>query len=157
MSTFQVALFLHIAAAVLYFAGLILATAALSTAQRLDKPSAISAVLGLSRVAVILVATGGVAALALGFWLVELQNRDVGEAWLSAAVALLIAAFVLGAIGGQRPKRARTLATRLAAEGDTMTPELRGLLHDRLSAVLNGVAGLASIAILVLMVWQPGG
>lgn len=157
MSTLQIALLLHIVAAIVYFAGLILATAALGSAQRLGRPSTIAAVLGLSRVAVILVAAGGLLALIFGFWLVDLQDRDLGEAWLSAAVALLVAAFVLGSIGGQAPKRARRLAVELALNDDVMTPELRDRLSDRRAAALNTIAGLASVAILVLMVWQPGG
>jgi len=156
MSTFQIALLLHIAAAIVFFGGLILAATALTAAGRLDRPSAIAALLGLSRFAVVLVASGGLLALIFGFWLVELTDSEPSEAWLSAAVALLIVAFGLGAIGGQAPKRARKLAVELASGEDAMTPELRGLLNDRRAGASNGVAGLASIAILVLMVWQPG-
>ena len=65
-------------------------------------------------------------------------------------------AFILGAIGGQRPKRARLLAARLAAEGAEAAAELRALLDDRLSRAFNYGAALAVLAALVIMVWKPG-
>jgi uncharacterized membrane protein len=64
---------------------------------------------------------------------------------------------VLGAIGGQRPKRARLLAERLAREGAGESPELRALLDHRVTRALNDVSGLLLVAILVLMVFKPGG
>jgi hypothetical protein len=63
---------------------------------------------------------------------------------------------VVGAIGGQRPKRARLLAERLAAENEAAPVELRKLLDDRLSLALNYAAALLVVAALVIMVWKPG-
>jgi hypothetical protein len=62
---------------------------------------------------------------------------------------------VLGAVAGQRPKRARKAATLLAQAGAAETPELRALLDDRVSLALNYLAGLLVVAIVVLMVFKP--
>ena len=74
-----------------------------------------------------------------------------------AAITLLVVAVVLGALGGQRPKQARQLAGRLAAAGETISAECRGLLDDRASRASNYASALLILAILVLMVWKPGG
>jgi hypothetical protein len=87
---------------------------------------------------------------------VHLGDWGYGAGWVDAAIGLLAAAAVLGAVGGQAPKRARNLATRLASERRPETAELRSLLDDRRAAVLNYASGLLVLAILVLMVWKPG-
>jgi hypothetical protein len=67
-----------------------------------------------------------------------------------------VLSLALGAVGGRRPKEARRLATRLAQGGEEPTPELRHLLDDPLSRIANYASSLLVVAILVLMVWQPG-
>lgn len=73
-----------------------------------------------------------------------------------SSLGLFVAALLLGALGGQRPKQARRLATKLAGDGDAVTPELRRLLDDRPSRIANYGSSLLVLVILVLMVWQPG-
>ena len=81
---------------------------------------------------------------------------------VSPLVALIVvptvASFVggFGALGGQGPKRARKLATRLAQESDTGSPELRELLDDRPALVLSYLSAAQLLAIIVLMVFKPG-
>ena len=90
-------------------------------------------------------------------WLIEASNGfySLGDGWIAGALGLLVLAFILGAIGGQRPKQARKLAGRLAQETDDVDKELRALLDDRLSLALNYASALALVAALVLMVWKP--
>jgi hypothetical protein len=61
----------------------------------------------------------------------------------------------LGGIGSRRPKEARLLATRLAADRAPVTDELRGLLDDRASRVENYASGAAVLVIFGLMVFKP--
>jgi hypothetical protein len=70
--------------------------------------------------------------------------------------ALFVLSLVLGALGGQRPKQARRLAVELARAGSDSSPELRRLLHDPLSRAANYASSLLVVAIVFLMVWQPG-
>jgi hypothetical protein len=62
----------------------------------------------------------------------------------------------LGGIGGRHQQRARALAERLAGEGDTPSDELRALLRDTKGLLVSNAAGVATLAILVLMIWKPG-
>jgi uncharacterized membrane protein len=152
------ALLCHLAGVILLFSGLAVAAVVLAGARRRDAPAEIAALLGLTRVGVALVAGGGLVIVASGLWLLEVYADlySLGDGWIGGALGLLVLAFVLGAIGGQRPKRARKLAAQLTREGGAHTPELRRLLDDGLSRAFNYAAAIAMIAALVLMVWRPG-
>ena len=88
--------------------------------------------------------------------LLHLGRFGYGSGWLDAALALFVVVGGFGALGGQRPKRARKLATRLAQESDTGSPELRELLDDRPALVLSYLSAAQLLAIIVLMVFKPG-
>jgi uncharacterized membrane protein len=152
------ALLCHLAGVILLFSGLVVAAVALAGARRRDAPAEIAALLGLTRVGVALVAGGGLVIVASGLWLLEVYADlySLGDGWIGGALGLLVLAFVLGAIGGQRPKRARKLAAQLAREDGAHTSELRSLLDDGLSRAFNYAAAITVVAALVLMVWRPG-
>lgn len=152
------ALLLHLVGVVLLFSGMTVAAVAHVGARRHDRPGEIAALLGLTRTGVALVAAGALVVVGSGFWLIEASNGfySLGDGWIAGALALLIVAFVLGALGGQRPKRARLAAEELAHAGSSTNSELRALLDDRPSAALNYGAALCTVAALVLMVWKPG-
>ena len=158
MSDREWALLLHLFGLGLLFAGMAVASVAHGAARRHERPSEIAVLLALTRRGVLLVATGALLIVASGLWLIEISNGfySLGDGWIAGALGLLALAFVLGAIGGQRPKRARRLAAELAAAGNEPTAELRSLLDDRLSIAFNYAAAAAVIAALVLMVWKPG-
>jgi len=156
VSSFQIALLLHIFGALVYTAGLAVAGVAFFAAKRRSRPSEIAAVLSLARTGVLIAGAGAVLLLGFAFWLVQLGGFHYSEAWISAALALFVAAAVVGGVAGQTPKRARKLAEELALEGDRRNAELDRLLGSRPSLVLNVAAGLMTVAILVLMVWRPG-
>ena len=152
------ALLFHLVGVILLFAGMTVAAVAHAGARRQSRLSAVAALLGLSRVGVVLVTVGAVIAVGAGFWLIEVSNGfySLADGWIGGSLGLLVLAFVLGAIGGQRPKQARKLAVRWADETDHVTDELRGLLDDRLSLALNYASAFAVVTALVLMVWKPG-
>ncbi len=157
MTEFDWALLLHLIGVVSLFSGMTVAAVADQAARRRERPSEIAALLGPARVGAIFVAAGTVCVLAGGFWLVgSTEAYSLGDGWIGASLALLVAAFVLGGIGGQRPKQARLLASRLARQDDAPSEELGRLLGDRLSLVANYAAAAAVIAALVIMVWKPG-
>jgi hypothetical protein len=141
---------------VLVFSGLAIAAIALAGARRQVLPVAIAALLGLTRVGVALVAAGALLVVGSGLWLIEVSNGfySLGDGWIAGALGLLVLSFVLGAIGGQRPKRARRLATRLAADGAAGTDELRRLLDGSVFDAFNYAATLGMVAALVIMVWE---
>ena len=150
------ALFFHLAGAFLFVGGSIVAAVAFEAARRRREPAEIALLLGLTRAGVLLVAAGTLIVLPFGLWLVHLDGYGYGDGWITAAFALFVVVSVLGAAGGQRPKRARKLAERLAASGDAETPELRALLDDSTALALNYASAAIVVAIIMLMVFRPG-
>ena len=149
------ALFLHLLGALLFAAGIVVAGVAFEAARRRERPTEIALLLGLTRVGVVLVAVGALLVLAFGLWLVHLERLGYGAGWIRAAIVLYVLALALGGLGGQRPRRARLLATRLASQDAPATAELRALLDDRPSRAANYAAAVAVLAILALMVFKP--
>lgn len=149
------ALFFHLLGALLFAAGIVVAGVAFEAARRRERPVEIALLLGLTRVGVLLVVGGGLLLLGCGLWLVDLDGVGYGAGWIQAAIGLFVLALLLGGYGGQRPKRARRLATRLAEEGAPADAELRTLLDDLLSRVANYASALLVLAILALMVFKP--
>jgi uncharacterized membrane protein len=150
------ALFGHLLGAFLFVSGTVVAGVAFEAGRRRSSPREIALLLGLARIGAALVGAGIIAVLAFGLWLVHLGGWGYGAGWVDTAIALFAAAVVLGGYGGQAPKRARQLATRLAADGQPVNDELRSLLANRAALLANYASVLLMIAILVLMVWKPG-
>jgi uncharacterized membrane protein len=155
VSKIEFALFFHLLGAFLFVSGTVLAGVAFEAARRCCDPPEIALLLGLTRAGVLLVLLGATLVLALGLWLVHLEHVGYGAGWIDAALALYAAALLLGGVGGQRPKQARKLATRLSSEGRPATGELHALLDDRLSMAANYASAAAILAILALMVFKP--
>jgi uncharacterized membrane protein len=151
----DVALFFHLLGAFLFVAGIVVAGVAFESARRRERPAEIALLLSTSRIGVLLVAVGGLMLPVFGLWLVHLGDFGYGAGWVDAALALYVVTLVLGALGGQRPKRARHLATELASRGEAATPELRALLDDPRGRAVNYAAGAIVVAIVVLMVFKP--
>lgn len=150
------ALFLHLLGAFLFVSGAAVAGVAFEVARRRDSAGEIATLLGLARIGAALLGIGLVLVLAFGLWLVRLGQWGYGAGWVDAALGLLGATTVLGALGGQVPKRARRLASQLVAADRPVSPELRALLDDGVSRALNYLSALLLVAIVVLMVWKPG-
>jgi hypothetical protein len=153
----EAVLFLHILGVLLFFAGIVVAGAAFEAGRRREQPAEISLLLGLARSGALLVAFGALLLFACGIWLVELEDEfGFEEAWVQASIALFVIALVLGSYGGQRPKQARKLATKLAEEGRGDAPvELRALLDDTRARAANYASGALIPVILALMVFKP--
>lgn len=152
----NVALFFHLLGAFAFVAGTIVAGVAFETARRKTTPAEIALLLALSRIGVLLVALGTLLVIAFGLWLVHLGDWGYGAGWVDAALGLLAATVILGAVGGQGPKRARKLAGKLAAERAPVSDELRALLDDRATLATNYLSALMLLAIVALMVFKPG-
>lgn len=74
----DVALFLHLAGALLFVAGIALAGVAFESARRREQPAEIALLLSLTRSGVVLVAAGGLLLLGCGLWLVSLEDVGYG-------------------------------------------------------------------------------
>lgn len=155
MTKHDFALFGHLLSVVIFFSGIAVAAAAAQGAQAAQRAGQVVAVLRLARTGVILVGIGVLGVVGFGFWLLDIEPIGVGDGWVLASLGLLVASVVLGAIGGQAPKRARRLAEQVSPD-DVPPPEVMRLLSDRLAMVANWASLLGAVAVLLLMIWKPG-
>lgn len=155
LETADVALFFHLLGAFTFVAGIVIAGLAFETGRRRERPEEIALLLGLTRIGVLLVAVGALLVLGFGLWLVDLRGYSFDTGWIQWALGLYVLALALGGLGGQRPKRARRLASELASAGASANDELRKLLADPASRTANYTAAFAVLGILALMVFKP--
>ena len=152
----HVLLFVHLLGAVSFFAGAAVVGTIQLAAIRRDRPSEVYALLRLAPVGAALVGAGAVLTLGLGIALAEHEGFGFSPAWIQAALGLWAAAMLVGGYGGRTARHARHLAERLAAEDDAPSPELDALVAAPLPLAASYASGLMLVAILALMVWQPG-
>jgi uncharacterized membrane protein len=152
----HVLLFFHLLGAICLFAGGAVVGVLQLAAIRRERPSEIHALLRLAPFGAALVGTGALLALGFGIALAEHEGLGLSPAWIQAALGLWVAAMALGAYGGRAARHARHLAEQLAAKGDEPSPELRSLLAARGPLWASYASMLCLVAILALMVWQPG-
>ncbi|MHB8244225.1 MAG: DUF2269 family protein [Acidimicrobiales bacterium] len=153
---YDAAICFHLLGAFSLVSGIVVAGVGFEMARRRTSCAEVALLLGLARIGAVVVAAGTIVTAGFGLWLVNLGHWGYGTGWVDAAIGLLAVVIVIGSIGGQRPKRARKLATRLAAEGVPPSPELRSMLNDRMAIALNYLSAAALVAIIVLMVVKPG-
>jgi uncharacterized membrane protein len=146
---------LHVTGAFFLVSGSVTAGVLNVLALRAERPSDSALLFRLIKIAVIVIGIGAATTLIFGLWLWHELGFGIGTWWIWASIVLWVISNALGGIGGKHQERARKLAEQLAATGDTMTDELRALLRDRRGNALSWLAGVATIAILVLMIWRP--
>lgn len=156
MTTAQWLLMVHVTAAFLFVGGSVAAGILNVLATRAERPSEAALLLRLIRKTLPPIMLGVLFTLVFGIWLWHELGFSIGAAWIWVSLALWVVANALGGIGGRHQERSRELAERLAAEGDAPSDELRALLRDPKGAAISYAAGLATILILVLMIWRPG-
>jgi uncharacterized membrane protein len=156
LSTYDWLLFLHITGAFLLLGGGVVAGALNIAALRRERPSEIVLLYGLIRIAVVSIMLGTLLAFVFGLWLVHEVGYGYGDGWVIAAIALLVVANAMGAIGGRQEEQTANYAADLAARGDEPSPELRRRLRDPVSLALSYGSGLILVAILAIMIWKPG-
>jgi hypothetical protein len=150
-------LFFHVLSAFVVAAGLVVAGVGLIGALRAERPSRVAVLLAPARLAARLFDVGGLAILVFGVWLaIYVDGYELWDAWILIAILLWLAMAYTGTRAAAATRSTRDLASRLASEGDTNTPELTAALRDRRSTTLWGVADIAFFITLVLMIWKPG-
>lgn len=159
MSTYEWLLVLHLVGVFLLVAGSGAATV-LGIAQTRTSETRVMATL--SRLSGIaewgLIYPGLVVAIAFGSWLVDEAGYDFGDAWLTAAYILWVAAALAGLLVlSPATRRLRRRADEFVAEGVATSEELRAQAAAPLVGILAVLEDLAIIAFLYLMVAKPGG
>jgi uncharacterized membrane protein len=156
VTTAQWLLMLHVAAAFCFVGGSVAAGILNVLAIRAERPSDAAVLLRLINRTLPVIFVGVAGTLVFGIWLWHEYGYSLGAAWIWISLALWVVANALGGRGGRHQERSRELAEKLAAEGDTPSSELKALLRDPKGAAMSYGAGVATLAILVLMIWRPG-
>jgi uncharacterized membrane protein len=156
LTTYGWLLFLHMTGAFCFLGGAVAAAVLNVSAQTRQRPSEVAALMRMTRVVVPVLGLGSIMTLIFGLWLVHDVGYGYGDGWIVAALILWALAAALGGAGGKRERETRVLAERLAAEGDSPSSELRARMRDPATLALSYGAGVALLAVLVLMIWKPG-
>jgi uncharacterized membrane protein len=156
VSTYHWLLALHVTAAFLVFGGSVAAGVLNVLAVRAERPSDTAFLLRLIRVTLPAIGVGILGTLVLGIWLWHERHYSIGAFWIWASIVLWALSGFLGQRGGEHQEKARKLAESLAAAGDAATDELRAILRDPKGSAMSWLAGVATLGILVLMIWKPG-
>lgn len=146
----------HIFGAILFVGGSVAAGVLNVLAIRAKRPSQTARLLRLIKVPVMIVGVGAVLTLVLGLWLVHRDGYGYGAFWVWGSIVLWLAANAFGGLGGKQQRQVRVLAEELAGKDDVSTDELHRALRDPKLNAMSWLAGLATLAILVLMLWRPG-
>jgi uncharacterized membrane protein len=157
VGTYDWLLALHVTGAFLLLGGAISAGALNLLARRVERPSEIALLLGLTRIPLVAINVGMPATIVFGLWLVvHVDGYEITEAWILASLLLWAVSGALGYLGGNREKETRLEAERLAAEDDSPSAALAVRLRDRVANLLSWGSGVAALVILALMIWKPG-
>ncbi|MBU6157338.1 MAG: DUF2269 family protein [Alphaproteobacteria bacterium] len=155
MSGYQIGLLFHLVGVILFFAGAAVAGVVATAAPRREKPSEIAAILGLARYGAIMLGVGGLVLLVAGFYLSG-KIEGYGQRWLEISIVLFVIALVVGAWGGRRSRKAREYAEQVAAGSGGDEATLRAMLANRATWAMHWASVVLALAVLVLMIWQPG-
>ncbi len=156
MSTAQWLLMFHVTGAFFLVGGSVAAGVLNVLSLRAARPSETALFLRLIRTVLPVIAIGSFATLIFGLWLVHELHIGFWSFWIIAAIVLWLVSGALGGAGGKHQERARKLAERLAATNDAPDAELRAILRDPRGNAMSWLAGLATLLLLVDMVWKPG-
>jgi formate hydrogenlyase subunit 3/multisubunit Na+/H+ antiporter MnhD subunit len=155
MSGYQIGLLFHLVGVILFFAGAAVAGVVAWAAPKREKPSEVAAILNLARPGAIMLAVGGLVLLIAGFYLSG-KIEGYGQRWLEISIVLFVIALVVGAWGGRRSRKTREYAVALADDGAGDEATLRAMLSNRATWAMHWASVVLAVAVLVLMIWQPG-
>jgi uncharacterized membrane protein len=159
ITSYNSSIFLHVAAVIVGFGSTFALSVTTPVALKLD-PRHLPYVHQLELVLNRFFATPAlVIVLVTGFYQVDKGNWDLGDAWISATLAIVV---VLGGLSGAyfipAAKKLKALAERdIAAAGDgpvTLSEEYNR--RARLGAILGSLTGLLLVIAVFLMTTKPG-
>ena len=144
-------LFLHVVAAFLTVAGVVVLTALLLALRRADASGGAAVLRGLATVGNVLWNVGGITVLIFGVWLaLYVDGYEILDLWIVAAIVLWLIASAAG--GPLNRAYQAALAPAGADGGDGGAAGLRG----RRAIVLQAVLTASILALLVVMIYKPG-
>lgn len=140
-------LFLHLLAAFATVASIVMFVTVLIGARRARATTDALAIMRLSNVAAMLWNVGGLSVLVFGVWLaLDADQYDILDGWILAAIVLWV---VASAAGGPLTRAYRDA---LGTGGEAALAEVR----SQRAVLLHAVMAVATLALLVVMIYKPG-
>ena len=147
MTTYETLLFLHLLAAFTTVAAVVMLVGLLIGARRSRAAADALPLLRLSSLAALLWNIGGITVLIFGVWLaIQVDGYDILDGWIIAAIVLWV---IASAAGGPLTRDYRT---SLDEGPDAALASAR----TGRAAVLHAVMAIATLLLLVDMIYKPG-
>ncbi len=156
MSLYDWLLSLHVLSAFAWVAALVLYSVVLASAWGASIPSDVARMFRVTKVGDALIAIGMIGTIVFGVWL-ALDEYEIWDGWIIAALVLWLAAAATGGRGGQHYNGVRDRANALVAEGrNDPNAELGAALRSQRGLVLHSATVVITVILLVVMIYKPG-
>ena len=149
---------LHLLSAFALVGAIIVFSVAIVALRRTDLPEQVLAISRLLPLANVAVVVGSLGVILFGVWLaIALDGIEVWNAWVIVAIVLWAVASETGRRGDPEYKPAINRANELVAAGQTgPDARLAELARTRRGSLFHWIATLATLLILIDMIWKPG-
>jgi hypothetical protein len=149
---------LHVLSAFALVAAIVLFWIMVVVVRRTDLPEATTRMAPVVKVGNIAVGIGGVGTIVFGIWLaIVLSAYQPWDGWVIGAIVLWAVAMATGGRAGAEYQKGMDKAQELQAAGQS-TPSAELLALNRTSAglLMTTLATIATVLVLVDMIWKPG-
>jgi hypothetical protein len=149
---------LHILSAFALVGAIVVFSVAIVALRRTDLPEQVLAVGRLMPVASIVVIIGSLGVIIFGVWLaIAIDGIEVWNGWVIAAIVLWAVASEAGRRADPEFSPSVDRAKELVAAGQTgPDAQLGQLARTQRGLLLHSIAAVATLLILVDMIWKPG-
>ena len=156
MSLYDWLLALHVLSAFAWVSALVLYSVILAAAWGTSIPSDVARMFRATKVGDVLIAVGMIGTIVFGVWL-ALDEYEIWDGWIIAALVLWVAAAATGGRGGKHYNGVRDRANALVAEGrNEPSPELAAGLQSTRGLMFHSATVVITLALLVVMIYKPG-
>jgi hypothetical protein len=156
VSLYDWLLALHVLSAFAWVSALVVYSVVLAASWGVSVPTDVARMFRITRVGDVLIAVGMIGTIVFGVWL-ALDEYEIWDGWIIAALLLWVAAGATGGRGGQHYTGVRDRANALVAEGrNEPSPELAAELQSSRGLVLHTATVIITVTILVVMIYKPG-
>jgi len=147
---------LHVLSAFAWVSALVLYSVVLAASWGASIPSDVARMFRVTKVGDVLIAVGMIGTIVFGVWL-ALDEYEIWDGWIIAALVLWLAAAATGGRGGKHYNGVRDRANALVAEGrNEPSPELAAGLQSTRGLMFHSATVVITLALLVVMIYKPG-
>jgi heme A synthase len=149
---------LHVLSAFALVAAIVLFWVLIVAVRRTDLPGVTAGMEPMAKVGNVAVVIGIAGTIVFGIWLaLSYGDYDLWDGWIIGAIVLWAIATETGRRSGTEYTRAMEKAQKLQAAGQTgPSPELGAMNRTQSGLLMHTLSSLATLFILIDMIWKPG-